>query len=364
MKTTISPLSELSRRDLEGWAELAERAIEPNPFLHPDYVGLAATALRPRGLRILRCEDAGGWAACLPVVPVAREGDGFAPGLATWRHPYCALGTPLMASGALQEAARGLLSGARAGRGVGFVACPWVREGSVLDALVDAAPTPPRTAGRFTRGLVHRPVAPTPAMVPLSRGRAKELRRQQRTLAAALGGPVEAEELTDVPRAVEAFLALEASGWKGRAGTAMASLPRHAAFLSAVCESFATRKAVQFLALRGGGRTAAMQCNFRAGEAIFCLKVAYDEQLATHAPGVQLEVAALERFRHDPHTAWMDSCAAPDNELINRLWPQRMTLRTLVFPGNRVGRASLGATAALVRGARSARRRARERHEA
>ncbi len=364
MKTTISTLAELTRRDLQGWTDLAERAVEPNPFLHPDFVGLAATALRPRGLRILRCENADGWTACVPVVPVRRQGAGFGPGLATWLHPYCSLGTPLMATGTLDQAARGLLSAVRAGHGVGFVSFPSVRDGSVSDALAGTTAAPPQKVGEFSRGLVHRPVPPAAAMTPLSKGRAKELRRQKRTLAAALGGPVEVEEPSDVRAAAQTFLALEAAGWKGREGTAMACLPGHAAFLTEVTARFAARDAVQFLSLGGGGRTAAMQCNFRAGEAMFCLKVAYDEELAAHAPGVQLEVAALERLGDDPRIAWMDSCAAPDNELINRLWPERTTLRTLLFPGNLAGRATLRSTAAAAGVARRGRRWVRDRRRA
>jgi len=54
MKASLSALTELRARDFEAWAELADNATEPNAFMHPDFVSLAAAALRPRGLRILR----------------------------------------------------------------------------------------------------------------------------------------------------------------------------------------------------------------------------------------------------------------------------------------------------------------------
>lgn len=356
MRTTLSTLAELSRSDLQGWAELADNATEPNPYMHPDFVGLAAAALRPRGLRILRCEDAGGWTACLPVVPVAWRGDVLGPGLATWRHAYCFAGTPLVASGASAEGARGLLDQARGRRGAAFLACDWVRSGPVADALTAASAAPPVVTRRFSRGFVRRPVAPERAMKPLSRNRAKELRRQQRGLAEALGGDIETVEHRDAAEAARAFLGLEAAGWKGRQGTAMASDRRHADFLVAVCEAFAARDAVQFLSLQSGGRLASMQCNLRAGEGIFCFKVAYDEELAAHSPGMQLEVAALELLERDERTAWMDSCSAPDNELINRLWPDRTEISTLIVPAGPVGRAAVGTTAAAMEVARRARR--------
>jgi CelD/BcsL family acetyltransferase involved in cellulose biosynthesis len=97
-----------------------------------------------------------------------------------------------------------------------------------------------------------------------------------------------------------------------------------------------------------------MQCNLRAGDGIQCMKVAYDEELAAHSPGMQLEVASLELFEQDRRAAWMDSCAAPDNELINRLWPERTTIRTLILPTGLVGRTSARATAAALSVARRA----------
>jgi len=355
VKAILSPLAELRARDFQAWAELADNAAEPNPFMHPDFVRLAAVALRPRALRILRCEDAGGWAACLPVVPVAARRDLLGPGIATWRHAYCYAGTPLVAAGAEVEGLKGLLEGARGRRVTVFLACDWVRSGPVSDCLTSA--TQPLVIDEFSRGFVRGSAVCARAVARLSGRRAKDLRRQQRGLAEALGDDIEVVERHDVSAAARDFLALEAAGWKGRAGTAMASHPSHGAFLVAVCESFARRDAVQMLALQGAGRVASMQCNLRAADGVLCMKVAYDEELAAHSPGMQLEVASLELFEKDGRAAWMDSCAAPDNELINRLWPQRTTMRTLILPTGPVGRTSTRATAAALRIARRARRR-------
>jgi hypothetical protein len=99
-----------------------------------------------------------------------------------------------------------------------------------------------------------------------------------------------------------------------------------------------------------------MQCNLRAGEGLFCFKVAYDEELGRHSPGAQLEVGALERFADGEQAMWMDSCAAPDAELINRLWPDRTTLSTLIIPAadGALGSATRSG-AAVLRAARRAR---------
>lgn len=363
MKTALTPFGDLRPADLQAWAELAEHASEPNPFLHPDFVGAAALALRPRGLAVLRCEDAGGWVACLPVVPVAWRRNVLGPGLAAWRHTYCYLGTPLVAAGAEAEGVRGLLAAARRRRSVAFLACDWLRDGAVV-ALLEQEVGATVTTDRFSRAFVRRPAAVASAVRPMTRKAGKELRRQRRGLAEAVGGELDVVERQDTADAVRDFLALEAAGWKGRGGTALASHPGHGRMLGAVCERFAARGDLQLLALGGGGSVAAMQCNLRSQDGLFCFKVAYDEGLGRHAPGVQLEVAALDRLAHDERTAWMDSCAAPDNALLERLWPERTPITSVVVPRGVAGRAVVRGSMPVLRAARAARHRLPRRSDA
>jgi len=313
----------------------------------------AAEALRPRGLSLLRCEDEGGWAACLAVVPVRARRDVLGPGLASWHHDYSFLGTPLLASGRETEGAHGLLELVRARRRTGFLALDWVRTGTVIEALASVGASPV-VAERFERAFVSRPASDSPAP-PLSPKRAKEVRRQRRRLAEALGASPEIAERTSDPRAPEHFLGLEASGWKGRTGTAMSVRSGHGAFFGSVCEAFARRDALQILSLEARGSPVAMQCNLRAGDGLFCFKVAYDEEFARHAPGVQLEVDALERFVAEDPALWMDSCAAPDAEMINRLWPDRTALSTLIIPVDGAWAVATRSSAAILRDARRVR---------
>lgn len=344
MRVGLTPVDALRRRDRQAWAQLAECAAEPNPFLHPDFVLPAAAALRPRGLRLLHCEDEGGWLACLPVVPVLARRDVIGPGLASWRHEYCFLGTPLLAPGRIRDGVRGLVAGARRGL---FLALDWVGEGLRDDGLGRE----PLLSERFDRAFatLHGPRAASP-----KRQAAAELRRRRRRFADAVGG-----ELTLVEDAglADTFLRLEASGWKGRAGTAMAMRPGHGDFFLAVCRAFARRDSLDLVALRGAGRIVAMQCNLRAGEGLFGFKLAYDETLARYSPGRQLAALARERHAGDERTLWIDSCSHPGAELLSGLWPERRSLRTLVVPV----RGPLGATvrpgAAAVAAARRGRRR-------
>ena len=152
------------------------------------------------------------------------------------------------------------------------------------------------------------------------------------------------------PAAVEAFLALEASGWKGEAGTAMRSAA-HAEFFRETCAGFAAAGRLQLVALTGGDRSLAMQCNLRAGDGVFCFKLGVDEEFARYSPGVQLQVDNVHLFHGDETLQWADSCADPSNQMINRLWPDRRHLVSVMVPGagalGRAGRLQARAAVAI-----------------
>ena len=90
MSGRIVPLAELGERDLGAWRELADRALEPNPFFDPDFVLSAAVALGERDeVALVQLGGKGEWTACLPVRRYARWHSVPLPCLATWRHSYC-----------------------------------------------------------------------------------------------------------------------------------------------------------------------------------------------------------------------------------------------------------------------------------
>lgn len=96
--------------------------------------------------------------------------------------------------------------------------------------------------------------------------------------------------------ALERFLALEAAGWKGRNGTALAKLPADAAYFREMIARFAEADMarIDLLLLDDVPIAAGVLIDF-AGQAHF-LKIAYDEQLARLSPGRGL---AIEMLRAD-----------------------------------------------------------------
>jgi len=100
---------------------------------------------------------------------------------------------------------------------------------------------------------------------------------------------------TDLERSLEIFLALEASGWKGRAGTAILCDSRAERLYRSFALAAARQGWLRLSILESAGTpvAAAYGCAF-AGRA-FRLKSAYDERYADHSPGLVLLGEELQR---------------------------------------------------------------------
>lgn len=349
------PLDKLSADEIERWSALATRAIEPNPFFEPAFVLAAAEHLGDRDLSLLVVESADRWAACLPVRRVRLAGVPVA--LRSWCHAYCFLGTPLLDADAPEAAARGLVDLALAGPGHRLV-LEGLRTGggagAALRAATEELAIETVIETRHERALLERNADGTGRVTVGSHHR-RELNRLGRKLAADLGGELSVRDEADDAAAVTAFLELERSGWKGESETALASRPGHAAFFEQVCRAFADDGRLELLSLCVGDRRVAMKCNLYAGEGGFCFKIAHDASLRRYSPGVQLERENVRIFDQQRSEAWQDSCADPNNEMINRLWPGRRQTSTAVL-----ARAGVGAAVSR-RGARAVRAVRRER---
>jgi hypothetical protein len=130
----------------------------------------------------------------------------------------------------------------------------------------------------------------------------------------------------DAVAALEDFLALEAAGWKGANGTALARLPADAAYFREMIGRFASADMarVDLLALDGVPIAAGVLLDF-AGQAHF-LKIAYDEALARLSPGRGL---AIEMLRADLATGQpfrLDSGAGDRVDASAYPWGERQAM--------------------------------------
>ncbi|HVP01080.1 MAG TPA: GNAT family N-acetyltransferase [Solirubrobacteraceae bacterium] len=125
--------------------------------------------------------------------------------------------------------------------------------------------------------------------------RRSDLRRALRRAQAA--GGLEVELLAPAPAQVDALLdeafAVEARGWKGEQGTALAHDPLRAAFYRRYAAETAARGQLRVGLLRIGGAAAAMQLAVAWGARLWVLKIGYDPHFARCSPGILLLAHAV-----------------------------------------------------------------------
>ena len=295
--------------------------------------------VKPPELLVLR--DGSEWTACLPVRVTRLAGKPIV--LSSWKHPYGLLGTPLVRAGRLPDfvaAIREYLRGSPLGP---FLALRQALDADVANGIRSAtssgssALTFERTAERAA--LMRRAASESP-LSSMKPRRRRELEKRHQRMCDEMGEPLSVLDRSGDRDAVEEFLTLEASGWKGTEGTAMRTAG-HADVFRSLCRNFAARESLQLLSLESAGRVLAMQCNFSSNGRLFNFKVTYDEELKRFAPGILLEVEAMRIFQSERDEEVFDSCADPNDDLMNRLWPDRLPLASVVLgPRGAVGRAA------------------------
>ena len=333
-------------RFIPAWEELASVALEPNVF-YEHWMLLPALQAFGAGKDILfvivlihDSDDENAPIKLGGLFPLQRKRHYKRLPAATyrlWRHVHCYLATPLIRADAvhdcLVEFFRWLRSHEEGSRVVEF----WgVRgDGQFRSALIDISNELNLlswVSESHTRALLRKHRVDERAEPEISSERRRTLRRKERRLRER--GEVEHVLLRpddDVERWIEEFLRVEASGWKGRRGSALACTAASRAFFERVATSAFRRGRLLMSRIDFDGKAIACRCSFVAGEGSFAFKTAYDESFAHFSPGVILEVDNLRRFHALPGVRWMDSCTDSDNFIINRLWKERTTIQGLAI---------------------------------
>jgi CelD/BcsL family acetyltransferase involved in cellulose biosynthesis len=357
LRGRIIPIANLTPPEQAAWRDLAARSVEPNPFFELEFVVPACRYLPDgRSVALVVAEEAGRFHACLPMRygPLAKMR--CSPAIGSWLHLYSFLGTPLVSPEGGAEAMACLLRTMRR-------RALWPRivvlglfgdDGAIASYLR-------RAAGEL--GLsVHMRSCGERAVFDCQDGNADALAqrvkrerrtkaRQWRRLCEDWGEPVVVDRAGECDGA-EAFLAIEASGWKGRTGTALASRAADAAFYREVTDRFRDAGRLHLYSLQADGNTLAMQTNLRTGSALFDWKVAYDERFASYSPGAQLQLQVLGQARGNA-LAWIDSCSDVTDEHQLRLSAQRRRVASLVLlPDGRLAALALEWGPRLIRAGR------------
>jgi CelD/BcsL family acetyltransferase involved in cellulose biosynthesis len=313
----------------EQWHALAERALEPNVFYTPGFA-LAATPVFGA--------DAGAslvWSATgqlLGLFPARIERGPFKR-ITGWTHPYAPLGTPLVDRDEPEAVIAAWLDHLAGDLGLpAHLLMPLVpadgRFAKALDAVLMRSGRRQAAFGQHQRALL----APDGARDgyldhAISTVRRKKLRRQRRQLEEIAPVTfVSASVAADVAAALQDFLVIEASGWKGLAGTAASSTLPLRRFVEAAVGALAADGYARVDRLMLNGNAIAAAVTLRSGDTGWCWKIAYNEGVARFSPGVQLMLELTERVLAEPAIARVDSCATADHPMIDHIWRERLAL--------------------------------------
>ncbi len=338
---------------LHRWEALSANAVEPNVFYEPWQVMPALKNLTdaPRLELLLVLDEATEPPGLCGVFPLERSANYRGLPLSSlrmWQHKYLFLCTPLVshqhAHGVLRCFVNWLASAEANCQVMSLqgMRADGLFAGALKQALDDSK-RPHFSEGRHERALLEVDAALDSRAYlesALSKKKTKEYRRLAQRLSEQ--GAMQFERLrsgADVRPWLDEFLGLEASGWKGREGSAFASTEADRRYFTDIVTQAHARGRLVLLALRMDGVAIAMKCNFVGGDGAWSFKIGFEEKYAKYSPGVLLELENIRGAFDDGGEAnatsvrfpWMDSCAKPDHPMIDHLWRSGRAIETRVM---------------------------------
>ncbi|WP_284124800.1 GNAT family N-acetyltransferase [Parerythrobacter aestuarii] len=318
------------------WLELADRATSPNPFFErwamlPALENFASD----HPVRLLTLYDGD---TLVGLMPLALSRDYYGkviPHVSCWLHQNAFCGVPLVASGYEIAFWSAVLDWADAeGKGAPFLhLAKQPTDGPLYTALRNVLALQQRPAcvvQQEDRALLASDLsAEEYFMQSMSTKKRKELRRQHKRLSEegelrfhrSRGGE-------DIEAWIEAYLWLEKAGWKGTQGTSLADDHGTTEFFRTAIAGAADAGKLERLTMTLDGRPIAMLANFLTPPGGFSFKTTFDEDYARFSPGVLLQRENLELLAN-PVIDWVDSCAAADHPMIERIWREKRRIVSL-----------------------------------
>jgi CelD/BcsL family acetyltransferase involved in cellulose biosynthesis len=340
-------LADVTGTDAQAWQRLADDALAPNMCLDPRFLVPA----RHRGvemdeIRVLVVQEGGEWLAALALttkrvasrVPVRALTTGGA-----FMTRECDRHHPLVRRDRPAEALDALLRGATTAGLPGLALLRrFPAEGPLADALTQVADRRRMLVHEKARDVgawAPRDAVTVPAVPPLVDGLlvdpplptahlrkddARNIRRVCRGLVRELGGPLELHDESGDPTAVDRFVALQASGWKGDAahgGAALGLDPVEERWFRESVAAFRHDGDLAVLRLAAGGTTLWTGYQVRSGGAWFGMLDAYDERFRRFSPGSVGRLAMLGYLLGTTDAPFVDPGFSSHYAVGARIWP-------------------------------------------
>ena len=329
----------------QPWRELAARAIEPNGYYLPDWeLAVNASARGRTGAFALAA-----WSDTAKTQDGTARLIGLMPAISLWRarkiplpalvsaDPYGTLCTPLLDRDGANQAVIELMQHARKAGAHALILRDVALDGAAVKAFTQALQQGgmrPRLLQSHARACLDATRDADELLLDaLGSKKLKELRRQRHRLAEQGAVYFDVARTPEaVAAAIEKFLALEASGWKGRRGTALVQNEGDARFVRRATSALAKHGQCEIVTLRAGDTAVAAAIVLRHQDRAFYFKLGVDERFAKFSPGVQLTLELTRHLCADPAIAMADSTASADHPMINPIWRGRLAIGDVLIP--------------------------------
>ncbi len=321
---------------LPQWKALSERSADDNAYYSPAYaMALLETVSAKDKVRFLTVRDGASLVAFLPFQTSPMRWPPFGVAGLAWQSPHTYTCAPLLDRDLAYETADTLVTALMSMR-PGTWMFPRMNTGSTTVAALVAAferrLLKHRFIEPFKRAVVgHGPSFDEHLKKNVASKRRRELARNRRRLSEVghlrhrfvTGGP-------DLEKAVEAFLSIEAAGWKGHGGTALQCRPDSLAFAR---KAFTENPGCMADMLLLDDKPIAVSLMVKSGRTGFTVKCAYDETYRNYGAGLLLEEDALRNFLDGNFVDRLDS-GTNGSHVIDGLWPESIEVGDLMFSVN------------------------------
>jgi CelD/BcsL family acetyltransferase involved in cellulose biosynthesis len=321
---------------IPDWQDLCGRSLEDNVYYTPPFAkALLDTTAASAKVRFAVVRDETRLVGLLPVTRPAVPAPLLRAAGQAWQTDYTFSCTPLLDKERATEAAQVLLR-MLAAESRGAWRLPALNvDGPSCRAMIAALEREGFTwslSRRFERAALSTGLTFEEHMQRhVDKKRRKDLERNRRRLEKL--APVRHEVHRSgegLDRAVRAVLSIEAAGWKGRRGTALACRAETRRFAETAFTGDEANSICRADVLSLDGKPIAVSLMTFAGRTGFTVKCCFDEAYRTYSAGLLLEVEVIRSFLSEGWADRLDSATAGAH-VVDDLWPERISVADLIF---------------------------------
>ncbi len=313
----------------DAWSQLAAQPLQPNVFYEPDFLlsAMQHLASAQQVVVLLVWAEGQGSRQLAGLMPVLLPRLPFGPGeVRGFRNSHMSSGVPLVRAERAAEVIAAMLDtlAARSPRCSALMFPQIDLEGAFAKTLLRVTQATSRRHSLF--GIRQSPslrLNDSRSVTSVER-HSPEFQRQLAEIRAALGRHgkvtlVEASEGQALRDGVELFMALEASGPEGRAGTAMMLDARTASFIRMATRMMARSHQCRTLTLMLDDRPLAAAIAYASGNRAWFVKLSHDEAFASDMPEALLADALAQRFGGLRRMTLLDASAQAGNAAVEQV---------------------------------------------